>query len=168
MSRIVVRPASATDLPCLPTIESSAVEAYARHGQPLVDYEPAEAEDWATHLSAGLLWIAEDAATGPVGFLAAERADGGLYVAEVDVAITHQRQGIGRRIMQAAIDRARGEGLANLTLTTSLETPWNVPFYRSLGFVVLEEAAMPPHLAATHANEKAAGLQNRCGMRLCL
>lgn len=90
------------------------------------------------------------------------------YIAEVDVAITHQRQGIGRRLMQAAIDCARGEGLANLTLTTRLDIPWNAPFYRSLGFVVLDEHALPPHLAATRANETAGGLQNRCGMRLCL
>jgi predicted N-acetyltransferase YhbS len=164
VSRIVIRSARPADLPSLTAIEASAVEAYERHGQPLDDYEPAPAEYWAANLSAGLLWVAEEPPAGPVGFLAAERADGGLYVAEVDVAITHQRQGIGRRLMQAAIDCARGEGLANLTLTTSLETPWNVPFYRSLDFVVLAEDALPPHLAATRANEGG----GRCGMRLLL
>jgi ribosomal protein S18 acetylase RimI-like enzyme len=166
MSDIVVRSARASDLPSLMAIESSAVEAYARHGQPLDDYEPAPAEYWTTNLSAGLLWVAEDPTAGLVGFLAAERQDGGLYVAEVDVAVAHQRQGIGRRLMQAAIDCGRREGLANLTLTTRLDMPWNAPFYRSLGFVVLDEGALPPHLAATRANE--GGLPNRCGMRLCL
>src|SRR5580700_11062884 len=165
VSGIAVRRARAADLPCLLAIESSAVEAYERNGlPPLDDYEPAPAEFWATNLSAGLLWVAEDPAAGPVGFLAAEREDGGLYVAEVDVAITHQRRGIGRRLMQAAIDCARGEGLANLTLTTSLETPWNVPFYRSLDFVVLDEEALPPHLAVRRAREGG----GRCGMRLSL
>jgi GNAT superfamily N-acetyltransferase len=66
---------------------------------------------------------------------------------------SHQRQGIGRRLMQAVIDRATGERLTNLTLTTSCETPWNVPFYRSLGFVVLDEDALPLHLADTLARE---------------
>jgi GNAT superfamily N-acetyltransferase len=168
MSRIRIRRARAADLPHLPAIESSAVEAYARYGKPLEDYEPNSAEDWAPNLGAGLLWIAEDPAAGPVGFLAAERHDGGLYVAEVDVAITYQRKGIGRRLMQAAIDRAREEGLANLTLTTRLDIPWNAPFYRTLGFVVLVEDVLPPHLAATRARETAAGLQDRCGMRLRL
>jgi len=92
-------------------------------------------------------------AAGPVGFLAAERQDGGLYVAEVDVAITHQRQGIGRRLMQTAIDCARNEGLANLTLTTRLDIPWNAPFYRALGFLVLDEDALPPHLAAARQRD---------------
>jgi GNAT superfamily N-acetyltransferase len=166
MSGIVVRSARETDLPSIMAIESSAAETFERYGQPLADYEPPPAEYWVTNLSAGLLWVAEDPAAGPVGFLAAERQDGGLYVAEVDVVITHQRQGIGRRLMQAAIDWARGEGLANLTLTTFLDIPWNAPFYRSLGFVVLDEDALPPHLAATRANES--GLPNRCGMKLCL
>ncbi len=168
MSRIVIRSARPADLPHLMAIESSAVEAYERHGQPVEGYEAAPAEYWAPNLNAGLLWVAEDRTAGPVGFLAAERQDGGLYVAEVDVVITHQRQGTGRRLMQAAIDRARGEGLANLTLTTRLDIPWNAPFYRTLGFVVLVEEALPPHLAVTRARETAAGLQDRCGMRLCL
>jgi GNAT superfamily N-acetyltransferase len=164
MKGIVVRPAHAADLSALAAIELSAVEAYPRYGQPLDNYEAASAEYWAPNLSASLLWVAEDPTAGPVGFLAAERQDDGLYVAEVDVVITHQRQGIGRRLMQSAIDCARGEGLDNLTLTTSLETPWNVPFYRSLGFMVLDADALPPHLAATRANEGG----GRCGMRLSL
>lgn len=168
MTRIVIRPAVSADLPYLTAIEASATEAYARYGEPLSDYEPPEGDYWAPHLATGLLWVAEDTDAGLVGFLAGERQDGGLYVAEVDVAIAHQRQGIGRRLMQAAIDGARADGLANLTLTTRLDIPWNAPFYRSLGFVVLEEAAQPPHLAATRATETGAGLQNRCGMRLDL
>jgi GNAT superfamily N-acetyltransferase len=168
MSAIVIRRARESDLSALEAIESSAVEAYARYGKPLVDYEPNTGADWAPNLSDGLLWVAEDPASGPVGFLAAERQDDGLYVAEVDVVVTHQRQGIGRRLMQAAIDCARGESLANLTLTTRLDIPWNAPFYRSLGFVVLDQEVLPPHLATTRANETAGGLQNRFSMRLGL
>ena len=47
-------------------IESSAVEAYERYGRPLVDYEPAPVQHWAANLSAGLLWVAQDAAARPV------------------------------------------------------------------------------------------------------
>jgi GNAT superfamily N-acetyltransferase len=168
MSQIVVRRASAADLPFLAEIESSAVKAYERDGLALDDYEPPPVEYWQPHLRSGLLWVAEDLAAGLVGFVAAEREDGGLYVAEVDVAIAHQRQGVGRQLMQAVINCARGERLANLTLTTSLETAWNAPFYRSLGFVVLDENALPSHLGATRANETAGGLQNRCAMLLRL
>jgi ribosomal protein S18 acetylase RimI-like enzyme len=167
MDLIVIRQAHSADLPCLAAIESSAVKAYERDGlPPLEEYEPAPAEYWAPYLTAGLLWVAEDAAAGLVGFIAAEPQDGGLYVDEMDVAIAHQRQGIGRRLMQAVIDRATAERLTNLTLSTSCETPWNVPFYRSLGFVVLDEDALPPHLAATRARE--GGLPSRCGMQLRL
>jgi len=166
MSRIVVRGARPADLPSLPAIETSAVEAYAGYGQPLEDYEAPPDDYWAPHLRAGLLWVAEDTAAGPVGFAAAERQDGGLYVAEVDVVITHQRRGIGRRLMNAVIDQARRERLGNLTLTTRHDIPWNAPFYRSLGFVVLSEDSLPPHLSATRARESR--LPNRCAMRLLI
>jgi GNAT superfamily N-acetyltransferase len=169
MSGIMVRKAHASDLPALSAIEASGAETFELYGQPLIDGSPATpTEHWVGSLRAGLLWIADDPHDGPVGFLAAERRDGGLYVAEVDVLMTYQRRGIGRRLVQAAIDCARAECLANLTLTTFGDIPWNAPFYRSLGFVALDDGALPPRLAAALADEAARGFRNRCGMRLCL
>jgi len=168
MTAIVIRPACEPDLPVLSDIELSAAETFDRYGQPIADLERTPDEYWAAHLSAGLLWVAEAPGAGLVGFLAAERQDDGLYVAEVDVRSGNQRQGIGRRLMQAVIDRARSDGLPSLTLTTFRRIPWNAPFYRSLGFRELEPAEMPSHLAAKVAAETAGGLEDRCGMWLDL
>lgn len=110
--------------------------------------------------------MADDAATGAIGFLAGEITDDGLYIEEVDVVMARQKQGHGRRLMQAAIDWARGARLPAVTLTTFRHIPFNAPFYASMGFVVLE--APTPHLAATLADEVARGFEDRCAMRLAL
>ncbi|MFJ4364797.1 hypothetical protein ACIP4S_11645 [Streptomyces chartreusis] len=45
-------------------------------------------------------------------------------------------------LLAYSADRAREEGLAGLTLTTSTEAPWNAPHYARLGFCALEEAEL--------------------------
>jgi len=169
MSAVAIRPGRPADLALLDPIDASAAEAFARAGQPLADGSPpAPPGHWASVLDAGLLWIADDPEVGPVGFLAGELADGALYVEQVCVAIERQQQGLGRRLMQVAIDWARREGLAAVTLTTFRAIAWNAPFYASLGFVELAPGAVPAHLAGRLADEAARGFGRRCGMRLAL
>jgi len=169
VSEVVIRPARASDLPFLGAIEDSGAETFAAFGQPLADGSPpAPADQWADALGAGLLWIADDADEGPIGFLAGERVETGLYIAEVDVLRARQKQGHGRRLMQAALDWAKSQGVVSVTLTTFRTIPFNGPFYASLGFRELGDAEMPAHLADTLAKERAAGFEDRCGMRLAL
>jgi GNAT superfamily N-acetyltransferase len=168
MSAVEIRPARADDLPFLGAIDLSGGETFARYGQPLADISTAPSGHWRVVMDAGLLWILDYPASGPIGFLAAELVDGGLYVEQITVAIDHQQQGHGRRLMRTAIDWARAEGLAAVTLTTFRAIPWNKPFYASLGFVELAPADMPPHLTAHLANEASRGFQDRCAMRLAL
>jgi GNAT superfamily N-acetyltransferase len=168
-STITIRPGRTGDLAFLDPIDASGAETFARYGQPLADGSPpAPPGHWAAVLTSGLLCIADAADAGPVGFLAGERAEGGLYVAQLNVAMQHQRQGVGRRLMLAAIDWARGERLTAVTLTTFRDIPWNAPFYAMLGFVEPPPNALPAHLVAHLADEAARGFTGRCGMRLAL
>ncbi|HTX50076.1 MAG TPA: GNAT family N-acetyltransferase [Caulobacteraceae bacterium] len=171
MSGVTIRSARADDVPRLAAIEASGADTFAAHGlgHLLADGSPPASDGhWAAALEAGLIWIADDADRGPIGFLAGELADDGLYIAEVDVVMDRQRQGYGRRLLAAAIDWARARGLTNVTLTTFRHIPWNAPFYARLGFRELGAAEMPPHLAAALASEGARGFEDRCGMRLAL
>jgi ribosomal protein S18 acetylase RimI-like enzyme len=167
VSAVTIRAARHSDISLLAAIEESGAETFARHGQPLADGSPpAPPEQWSEALQAGLLWVADDVATGPIGFLRGESSEDGLYVAEVDVVMERQRQGHGRRLMETAIAHARKNGLASVTLTTFRDIPWNAPFYATLGF---EEVASPSrHLAKTLAEEAARGFEGRCAMRLVL
>ena len=167
MSAVAIRFGCLADLPRLDPIDASAAESFARAGQPLPDGSPpAPPGHWASVLAAGLLWIADDAECGPIGFLAGELADGGLYIGQISVAFEHQRRGLGRRLMRTAIDWARGEGLAEVTLETFRRVPWNGPFYASLGFRELAPAELTEHLAQAIALQVSHGFTDRCAMRL--
>ena len=171
MSAVTIRQARAEDLQHLAAIETSGADTFAAHGlgHLLADGSPPAPDGhWEPALEAGLIWVADEAGRGPIGFLAGELADDGLYIAEVDVVMDRQRQGHGRRLLAAAIDWARARGLAGLTLTTFRNVPWNAPFYARLDFRELDPAKTPPHLAAALAKEAARGFEDRCGMRLAL
>jgi GNAT superfamily N-acetyltransferase len=169
MSAVTIRMARPADLPSIDPIDASAAETFTRFGQPLPDGSaPAPEGHWAGVQAAGLLWIADDAEAGPVGFLASKRVEGALYVEQVSVVMQRQQQGLGRRLMLAAIDWARGERLAAVTLTTFRDIPWNAPFYASLGFIEPPDNAMPAHLAARLADEAKNGFTDRCAMWLDL
>jgi GNAT superfamily N-acetyltransferase len=164
---VAIRPARSADLASLGAVEDSGAETFTAFGKPLADGSPpAPPDQWAKALADGLLWVADDPAAGVIGFVAGELTDDGLYIEEVDVLMARQRQGHGRRLMQVAIDWARSERLAAVTLTTFRSIPWNAPFYASMGFVELD--APTPHLAKTLANEIASGFEDRCAMRLAL
>ena len=169
MSAVTIRPARRDDLPRLTAIEESGAETFTRAGIPLADGSPpAPPEHWASALEADLLWIADDPATGPIGFVAGSVQGDSLYIREVDVVMERQKEGHGARLMRHAIDRAKALGLGSVTLTTFRNVAWNAPFYAKLGFVELAPADQPDFLAARLARETARGFEDRCGMRLAL
>jgi GNAT superfamily N-acetyltransferase len=167
MTTVTIRAGRPDDLASLGAIEDSGAQTFAAMGQPLADGSPpTPPEQWAGALENGLLWVADDPDAGLIGFLAGQITADGLYIAEVDVLMQRQRQGHGRRLMQVAIDWARQERLAAITLTTFRSIRFNAPFYASMGFVEVD--APTPHLAETLAEEAANGFEDRCGMRLAL
>jgi GNAT superfamily N-acetyltransferase len=104
-----------------------------------------------------LLFVAVDARERPVAFLVCSERDGGLYIGEVDVERVWQRRGIGRALVNHALDEARVRGLWGAMLTTDRFAPFNAPFYATAGFVEPSPQDMPPGLAATLATEAAEG-----------
>jgi predicted N-acetyltransferase YhbS len=83
-------------------------------------------------------WMAADEQDEPVGFLAAHELGGQFHIAEVSVAQSHQRQGIGIQLIETAIECGRCLGFGVITLTTYRDLSWNGPFYARLGFVEIE------------------------------
>ena len=55
-------------------------------------------------------------------------------------------------------EHAERAGLRGVTLTTFRDVPWNAPFYRRLGFEVLDPEDLTPGLAAAFADEARRGL----------
>lgn len=163
-----IRLARPEDLSRLPDIERSAADLFAGSGKPmdiLTNVNPAET--WTRMQAGGTVWVADDAGE-PVGFLAAETFGADLHVWELDVQADRQGQGLGRRLLGAAIDWGRTRRLDALTLTTYRDVPWNAPFYASLGFREVSGAELSVRLAQVLALEASKGLApaERCAMVL--
>jgi len=102
------------------------------------------------------------------GFASCEVFEDALHVWELAVAFEAQGRGAGRALMEAAVAEARRRACPAVTLTTFRDVPWNAPFYRSLGFAEIPEAAFNARLAFIREREGKAGLHipSRCAMRL--
>ncbi|MDR7144104.1 GNAT family N-acetyltransferase [Rhizobium sp. BE258] len=171
MNGVTIRNARAGELEALRAIEMDAVAALIDAGVPFSgEPHPLSSEQLAAYLADGLLIVAAGAEDTPVGFVAAEEIGGMLYIAEVDVIRRLQGKGIGRSLMQAAIDAARSRGLSAVALTTDRFVVFNYPFYRSLGFVEPETKDMLAYLRAILDAEVANGMdpERRAGMVLRL
>ncbi|MEQ8859490.1 MAG: GNAT family N-acetyltransferase [Pseudomonadales bacterium] len=166
---IRIRATTLQDIARLPAVERWSGQLF-RSMAPLAwlaDEPATSAADHAEMVAAGTSWVAVSDEV-PVGFVIAEIVDRELHVWELAVDLEHQRRGLGRRLMQTAIDSARGRRLAAVTLTTFRDVPWNAPFYRHLGFRPLTAGDAGPRLAGVLAGEAARGLDGRCAMRLSL
>ena len=166
-----IRHATPADLADLPAIERSAAEAFRGAGVSLsADAPVSSAEVWRPALRSGTLWVAVDEAGRIVGFLAARKINRVLHIDEMDVDFDHQRRGIGRALLDAAIVWARRAGLNEITLTTFRDLAFNRNFYAASGFVELAPEEMSPRLKAIRSREAGYGLdpEQRCAMALRL
>jgi len=102
-----------------------------------------------------------------VGFLTAENTGTALHIWQMAVRYERQGQGLGRRLLDVAVGRARALNLLALTLTTFRDVPWDAPFYRRCGFSVLEPSQLDARLRAILRAKIAHGLpgDRRCAMR---
>lgn len=163
---ITVRLATLDDIPELPQIERSAGEAFRGTDQAwIADDVVTEADDYPPLIAARAVRVAE--VDGLVaGFVHTEPVGDELHVWELAVRQDRQGQGIGRLLMVAARDEALAHGCRALTLTTFRAIPFNAPFYRRLGYAILDTP--PPRLAEILAVEAQRGLTDRCAMRAVL
>jgi GNAT superfamily N-acetyltransferase len=128
--------------------------------------EVGPAETWRPHLVARTLWVADD--DGPVAFLAGSIEDGRLHIDELDVQQDRQGQGLGRGLLNHAMDWARSHGLSALSLTTFRNIAWNAPFYARFGFREWDADRAPASIREKLAHEAERGLPDRCAMLMPL
>lgn len=117
-------------------------------------------------IAASRLWVVTTEAADVVGFALAGYVDDHAHLFEVDVHPAHGRRGIGRLLIDQVAQWALAHNHTLLTLTTFCDVPWNGPFYRRLGFVDLDIAAMSPELLGIFKKEIAENTlaRSRCAM----
>lgn len=163
-----IRLARLEDAEALPPVERAAGQSFRAVPDLawVADGEPMPVERHRRMIAQGTSWVAE-VGDRLVGFLAAERAGPELHISELSVVPELQGQGIGRRLIAAALARADDDGLTAVTLTTFRDVPWNAPFYARIGFREVPPLALSSRLAAIRADESRHGLpaERRCAMR---
>ena len=166
----VIRAAGGADLPLLAQVELSAAALFAQAGPGLAwlaQGEPLPLSTLQTLQQHGGVWVAADDQDRPSGFLAAQPLDGQWFIVELSVALPHQRQGLGARLLDAAAAHAQALGCACLTLSTYRHLPWNALYYARHGFSEIEAAALGTGHALKLAHEAQDGHDPalRCLMR---
>ena len=147
------------DLAALPAVEKDAATLFAGLGlaDSVLD-ETTSPEELAAAQAAGRLWVARGPGGAPVGFALVDFVDGQPHLEEIDVLRAHGGRGVGRALIEAVCDWARGAGYASVTLTTFREVAWNAPFYAKAGFRELAAGDLTAALTEIVAEESARGL----------
>lgn len=163
-----IRPALASDLLSMPAIEYEAGQRFAGAGMAEIAAMTREdlfPQDIARRLaSEGSVWIAAHAER-PVGFAAAEAADGYGFLYELDVLPAHAGHKLGWSLVNAVEVWARAKGLKGLTLATFRDIPWNRPYYERMGFVEWPfEEMTPKHLESWRLQARSLDMTKRLFM----
>lgn len=124
-----IRRATRTDLPALRDIVPAAYAGYADAGIALPDVAGGLADD----IDAGRLWLAGNP---PLGVLAVATTQPNAHLMNVAVAPDAGGQGVGKALINHAVQAARAAGCAELRLTTHRLMPGNVALYEHLGWHV--------------------------------
>lgn len=160
---IVVRRAKQTELAGLVSIEAAADTLF-----PAGRVNPGDTLSVSDHrrfLLDGVLLVA--AVNGVVtGFAACKCRPRGLHMSVLAVHRDHMRQGIGTRLVRSVIAEADARSLAQITLTTFEDLPFNAPFYATFGFRKLSGRELDDELKAYLDWECAAGMTQRVAMVL--
>lgn len=167
---VITRLARADEAETLCQIERSAAQAF-RLIEAFSWLAVGDVQSADTHralIAAGTNWVAADDRDIPLGFLSAEITGPVLHILEISVGHLHQGFGIGRRLIDHAIETAAAGGLDAVTLTTFRTIPWNCPFYERIGFRILADEDLSPRLLTVLEQEEAHGLprDTRCAMQL--
>jgi ribosomal protein S18 acetylase RimI-like enzyme len=121
------------DLLDIAAVETCINEAYASY-IPRIGRRPASMDtDFKPLLRAGRVWIIElDRAI--VGLMVLVEQPDSLEIRSIAVLPSHQRKGLGRRLMSHAEAVARGTGRSTLRLYTNVSIPELVTYYSALGY----------------------------------
>jgi GNAT superfamily N-acetyltransferase len=146
---LIIRRASPDEIDEMVAIDVDACTLFDEAGLvadlgPDHPYSVAERACWTRCAREGNAFLAGPPDVRPVGLLVMDRIDGAPYLEQLSIRRSAMRQGLGRRLLEHAIEWA---GRDPLWLTTYGHIPWNRPFYERHGFVAMPGAACPPGIA---------------------
>lgn len=164
---ISLRRATLADLDEIVDVDDDSGTLYAEHGvtlglTPAHPFCVAERARWTRSIARGDTYLALEREV--VGIAVLGLVDGAPYLDQLSVRRASMRRGIGRALVEGALAWA---GERPLWLTTYAHLPFNRPFYESMGFTSVDEAAWGPELAAIVREQRGClpHPEQRCAMR---
>lgn len=109
----------------------------------IADNDPTPAEILEDRALNNRLLVVRDEAGLAAGFLIWSPKDAAAYIEEVAVHPDHAGQKLAARLIDRLCDEICGR-IANISLATFRDVPWNAPYYARLGFVECERATLGP------------------------
>jgi GNAT superfamily N-acetyltransferase len=153
------------ELDRLRDIERAAGEPFRAVGMPAVaDDEPLPVD--VLERAAGRAWVATVDDDLPVAYVLVDVLDGEAHIEQVSVHPAHARRRLGAGLIDHVAQWAGDRRIAAMTLTTFRDVPWNGPYYRQCGFVVMTDDEIGPELRARCVEEAAHGLDP--ALRVCM
>ena len=150
-----IRRARSVDVPLLQAIERAAAGRYAELSETRFCLElPVRDDDehrFARECGFAVVSVLDGV---PVGFALATPKDDRAHLLEFAVAPKQQGRGCGARLIAAVEAWPQESGFTEMTLTTYRDVQWNAPFFRSLGYELIEIGSDRPELAEVIADEQ--------------
>ena len=150
--------ARSQDISQIPNIELAAVTLLEDYAPEAVQAEISNELELKKAQADGRLWVALSNDE-PVGFAHVIILNSGLaHLEELDVHPNHGRRGLGTQLVRTVCEWVVQKKYPRLTLTTFREPPFNMPFYRKLGFEEFPQDSLTADLQAIVDHETRRGL----------
>ena len=131
-----IRLATLADLPAVQQIVETSYADYI----PLIGRRPAPMDaDYAAAIKAGHLYVLGNPIVGCLVMFPDRDA---IEIDMIAVSPEAQGQGIGRKLLDFAVDHARSTGQTKLTLYTNAKMARNVVIYEKYGFTITHRATV--------------------------
>lgn len=144
---MTIRRATTSDISRIHAIEKAAAELFRDIGLDAVADDPLPSRDELTQaIEGGHAFVFVDPRNTVVAYMLLESVDDECHLAQVSVLPSHGRRGIGRALIEEAAAVARASGQESLTLTTFRDVPWNAPYYKRIGFTIIDDDEIGPQL----------------------
>ena len=140
---MIVRCATHADIYAIARIHEAAIRSTGAW------YTPKQIDSWAAnivavayipYIAATNFFVAADDEKSVIGFASLDRNTAEVASMYIDPA--HVRRGAGRRLIRAIEEAAREANITRLEVTASLNA---MPFYRAVGFSLIEHGTSRTH-----------------------
>lgn len=135
----VMHLATPSDLPVIRSVTEAAYASYL----PVLGYPPVPVtEDYAPRIAAGEVWLLQCSGE-TAGLIVLERHAAHAEIFSVAVHPDHHGKGLGRQLLDFAVEKTRAWRLQALRLYTNAKMEWNIALYERYGFVEIGRRPNP-------------------------